>query len=293
MAKHRGTASRQRFGGRFRGGRLVAVSIAGCVALSMGGVALAGDTVSSYPQVYVPIQPVQMFSSSMAADTQTDVDVYSVANGIPPGVDVFSVILSVTASMGTADGHVFLYATGSNEPATPNLRWQRNEPVTTEVTVAVGGGGVHLIEGPGSALIRLSLIGYYYSPQGPNIAYSAEVEGGALSPVTRVYATAAVPLGGYEVTASVNVHQLKATSSDIVSCDTVDPAGVMIGAGPAVELFAPSDTQSMSWSALDTTNDAGPVTIQCHDQTSRAVVGTGTSLVITPLVAASGDIWGA
>jgi hypothetical protein len=199
--------------------------------------------------VYSAIAPFTVLGRSLAAHSNTDVGIAGLPE-VPSNATALQ--LSVTALSGTTTSSMYVYATGSTQPTSANVRWQAGETVTIPVTVAVGtNGDVRLTTDGGVVTVKIAVIGYY-SPAPPpgGTAYSEKVLSAGLSTTSTALATVTVPAGTYDLQGKVNADFSEFSGSDWVQCNIKDPAtaladlaGAFVGVG--------SSEQTVSMVALD------------------------------------------
>ncbi|MCW2497675.1 hypothetical protein [Jatrophihabitans sp.] len=143
---------------RWRRRAAAAAAVVAVVGVA-GGIAEATGDSSSPPSSYTAVTPAVLTSATMAASATKDIVVAGTA-GVPAGAT--SVQLSVTVAQGSVAGDLFVYPTGAAQPSSANVHWLAGEAVTIPVTSQVGTAGkVRLHNGLGSALVKVSVVGYY------------------------------------------------------------------------------------------------------------------------------------
>ncbi|MFJ4680892.1 protease pro-enzyme activation domain-containing protein [Kitasatospora sp. NPDC088783] len=153
----------------------------------------------------------------LAAYGETAVQIAGSA-GIPAN-GVTSVVLNVTVTDPTTDGHLTVYPSGGARPSTSNLNWTAGRTVPNLVTVPVGPDGkVRFYNGAwGQAQLIVDVQGYYgtaggstYLPSGPTRALDTRSSGGALA----AYATRTVTSGQLSAPSGTKAVVLNVTATD-------------------------------------------------------------------------------
>ena len=269
--------------------RMVAAGAGVVMVAAVGGIALATDS-GSVPSVYTPLPPTVVGQYSLAAGGNKDVPVAGV-DGVPTSAT--SVQLSVTALNESATSSLYLYATGTTQPDSANLRWNAGAVTTVPITTAVGTNGkIHLHNTTGTAQIKISVIGYY-APELGSTAIGKTAFSTFLSTTAANVIAITVPTGTYSVIATLNLQQnaTSATAEDEVSCILYDPNLDDIDEGVQSLTAVHGDVATLTMTGL-VTMDAGQIAVSCDDSTSSALAYE-MRLTAIHLSSASGDVAGA
>jgi hypothetical protein len=287
MGQHR--SARTTAGGTIR--RLRRRTVAAGVGVAMvalaGGIALAATDTNSSPSVYTAVSPTVVGQYNMVAGGNKDVPVAGV-DGVPSSA--ISVQLSVTALNESATSSLYLYATGTTQPGSANMRWNASEVVTVPITTAVGtNGSIHLHNTTGTAQIKVSVIGYY-SPA--NAASGAGYAGTAnkieLGSETQVASIGVYP-GTYEVQARADLNLDGGADSDTVVCQIEDPTQTIVNR-TVLTLLSPNGGTPISLMGFVTTS-GGDMELVCTAVDSKTEADN-VELVAVQLSSASGTVTG-
>ncbi|MEV4559501.1 S53 family peptidase [Kitasatospora sp. NPDC049285] len=123
--------------------------------------------------------------AALAAYGETAVQI--TGNGGIPASGVTSVVLNVTVTDPSTDGHLTVYPSGGSRPNTSNLNWTAGKTVPNLVTVPVGADGkVRFYNGAwGQTQLIVDVQGYYgtaaggatYQPSGPSRVLDTRTSG--------------------------------------------------------------------------------------------------------------------
>ncbi len=269
--------------------RVMAAGAGVALVGAVGGIALADG--GSAPSVYTSIAPAVVGQYSMVAGGNKDVVIGGI-DGVPDSAT--SVQLSVTALNESATSSLYLYATGTPQPASANLRWNAGQVVTVPITTAVGGKEIHLHNTVGTAQIKISVIGYYSPANAASGAgYAVQVNDATpLSTESTVVATLTVPAGSYEVHAKIVAAFPPdgPTDSDDVECQIVDPSSNQMDDASAVVGIG-NINQTLSLVGLDTTS-GGAFALNCTSDEASDTSAYEADLVAVQLSSATGSVTG-
>jgi hypothetical protein len=244
--------------------RVLAAGVGVAMVAAAGGIALATDS-GSAPSVYTSIAPTVVGQYNVVAGGNRDATIVGVG-GVPSSAT--SVQLSVTALNESATSSLYVYASGSTQPGSANMRWNAGVVTTVPITTAVGTNGqVHLHNTTGTAQIKISVIGYY-APELGSTAIGKIGFSTFLSTTAANVIAITVPAGTYSVIAKLSLQQNAATSNieDQVSCITYDPNIDDIDEGSATLSGTHGDTEMITMTGL-VSMDAGQINVSCNDST--------------------------
>ena len=264
MGRHSSLSTATRGITRRLRGRVVAVGVGVAMVAAAGGIALATD--SSVPSVYTSLAPTVLGQYNVAGGSNRDVTVAGV-DGVPTSAT--SVQLSVTALNESATSSLYVYATGTTQPASANVRWNAGVVTTVPITTAVGtNGSIHIHNTTGTAQIKVSVIGYY-APELGSTAIGKIGFSTFLSTTAANVIAITVPAGTYSVIAKLSLQQNAATSSteDQVSCSLFDPNFDDIDEGSYTLPGTHGDTGTITMTGL-VSMDAGQIAVSCDDTTN-------------------------
>jgi hypothetical protein len=263
---------------------MVAAGAGVVMVAAVGGIALATDS-GSVPSGYTSLAPTVVGQYSLALNGNKEVPIAGV-DGVPSSAT--SVQLSVTALNESATGALYLYASGTTQPGSANMRWNAGVVTTVPITTAVGSNGqIHLHNTTGTTQIKVSVIGYYTPDLGPT-AVGRVATSKFLTNTAANIAAITVVAGTYSVIAKLNL-QNNVASADAVSCVVYGPELETIDSGGQSLAASTSDVEMMTMSGLVTMDSDGQIAISCSDSTSNAEAYE-IHLTAIHLGSASGDV---
>jgi hypothetical protein len=257
----------------------------GFAVATVAGIGLASGTTTT--SVYTSLAPTVVGQYNMVANGNKDVVVAGL-DGVPS--DATSVQLSVTALNESATGSLYVYATGTTQPGSANLRWDAGDVSTAPITTAVGTSGqIHLHNTIGTVQVKVSVIGYYSSADAVSGAGYAGTEAKiALNSGTQVASIGVYP-GSYEVQARADLNLDSGADGDTVVCQIEDPTQTIVNR-TVLTLLIPNGGTPISLLGLITTS-GGDITLVCTAVDSKTEADN-VQLVAVQLSSASGTVTG-
>jgi hypothetical protein len=276
---------------RWRRVTIVGAGVAVACA-TVAGVGIASGTTSPTPSVYTSLAPTAVGQYSVAGGGNKDVTVAGV-DGVPSSAT--SVQLSVTALNESATSSLYVYATGTTQPSSANLRWATGEVATAPITTAVGTNGqIHLHNTTGTAQIKISVIGYYSpAPASGGVGYGGTVGGDEIASTDNggtIVSSVTVPAGTYAVEATASMSLIDSTTTEQAVCNIRDPAGLAVSSSDTM-LHASSSDETVAMTGLDTTS-GGVMTFHCTALVNDNIRVLDVNLVAIKLSSATGFVIG-